>query len=308
MLHQKRQRELVKEKNQNTRQNKWLRLVLLYAKDAIPELLNIYSRLRSVTGPSPRECVLFSACNQPNVLYDANCVYIYVVRSRIVYGPDALPWPVYDKRLWPWTANERPLPRLPKDVWGLVVRHLNIFDALALARTTTYVRDCVCRDEHWRWRAQAIGAIIPAFDRLLVGKTYYEKFLDFSRLYRRPLDRRAIEMGVHLIVANCIDSSTGWLNQNNWRDTFETEPNPFSFAGYRRFIVFSRQQKVRLIFGQEPKKKNYTLICTEDDTETIWKPEQIMQHIKHMCRFDGNLYPDWINLKSLKRLYPELFQ
>jgi hypothetical protein len=166
----------------------------------------------------------------------------------------------------------------------------------------------VRREEHWQWRAQAITAIVPCFERLLYGKTHYERFLNLCRLRGNPLDRKAIQMGIHLLVANCMNSATGWLTPENWHDLFGWEqPAGFNFNLYQRFMVFSKGvgHAPLLLFGQEPRKRNYVLVDGQGSMQP-WKASNITSTIVHLCNIDDN-YAECIVSWSLKDDWPELF-
>jgi hypothetical protein len=113
------------------------------------------------------------------------------VTRAIRYGPQAKPWPVADKSLWPLSGKRtyQP-PHIAKDIWEYICRFSDPSTLLALSLVSKRVRAVVCnpRASWWETRRAALkrdypGLVLP--DKLweLYGRWGALAYDDLTPMY-----------------------------------------------------------------------------------------------------------------------------
>lgn len=149
----------------------WLATIREYQNDAKEELYSSYLNLikkeeeeaQESTTKRTRPTLYLFFPSPSMILCSDEHVYIYLRPGDNVpcYGPDQREWDITDPRLWPTSAKLKAATLPPRDVWGLICRHLSLKDIFAIASTCKQVCETIRKLDMWEDKKREILSLSP---------------------------------------------------------------------------------------------------------------------------------------------------
>jgi hypothetical protein len=141
---------------------KWIGLVQDFRGDARDALLRNYELLTNTRVEGA--VTFFSKDSTPEgVLLEGPAgIYIYIIDNTLYYG-DAVPYPVADKTLWPWTARTAPVPKLTLDIATLLSRYMKRCDIGMASCVSKEWHRCFTSDNVWQYHPLPYRAFIKTY-------------------------------------------------------------------------------------------------------------------------------------------------
>lgn len=140
------------------KRQQWVRLVRNFECDAIPELCKILNI--SYNDSLQLDTASFFKCNVP-LLFDNGNVYLYDLDGTIFQGNNNVKYPITNKFLWPWTADNKAIKNIDHNIAFLICKYLKTYDIVHCCGVSQLWRKCFTTDIIWKLQFDKLYGILP---------------------------------------------------------------------------------------------------------------------------------------------------